>query len=64
MNKVLILGAGMVNPRVLEMVGYDHNKYSGFAFGMGVAVDFIAIVTLIMLETIVSKIRGVNIVYG
>ncbi len=38
--------------------------YLGLAFAMGVAVDFIAIVTLIMLETIVSKIRGVNIVYG
>jgi phenylalanyl-tRNA synthetase alpha chain len=31
-----ILGAGMVNPKVFEMVGYDPNKYSGFAFGMGV----------------------------
>jgi phenylalanyl-tRNA synthetase alpha chain len=25
----------MVHPRVLEMVGYDSSKYSGFAFGMG-----------------------------
>lgn len=31
-----ILGAGMINPRVFEMVGYDTDKYSGFAFGMGV----------------------------
>lgn len=31
-----ILGSGMVDPRVLEKVGYDPNKYSGFAFGMGV----------------------------
>ena len=31
-----ILGAGMVHPHVLERVGYDSNKYSGFAFGMGV----------------------------
>lgn len=31
-----ILGAGMVHPRVLEMGGYDPDKYSGFAFGMGV----------------------------
>lgn len=31
-----ILGAGMVNPRVLEVVGYDPEKYSGFAFGMGI----------------------------
>jgi len=31
-----ILGAGMVNPRVFEMVGYDPEAYTGFAFGMGV----------------------------
>lgn len=31
-----ILGAGMVNPRVFEMAGYDPEKYSGFAFGMGI----------------------------
>ena len=31
-----ILGAGMVNPRVLEACGYDPNVYSGFAFGVGV----------------------------
>ncbi|NQT32547.1 MAG: phenylalanine--tRNA ligase subunit alpha [Candidatus Omnitrophica bacterium] len=31
-----ILGAGMVNPKVFEAVGYDPEKYSGFAFGMGV----------------------------
>ena len=31
-----ILGAGMINPRVFEMVGYDPGIYSGFAFGMGV----------------------------
>lgn len=31
-----ILGSGMVHPRVLEMAGYDPNKVSGFAFGMGV----------------------------
>ncbi len=31
-----MLGAGMVHPHVLESVGYDHRKYSGFAFGMGV----------------------------
>lgn len=30
-----ILGAGMVHPNVLKMSGYDSNKYSGFAFGMG-----------------------------
>ena len=26
----------MVNPRVLEAAGIDHDVYSGFAFGMGV----------------------------
>jgi len=31
-----ILGAGMVNPKVFEAVGYPKNKYTGFAFGMGV----------------------------
>lgn len=31
-----ILGAGMVHPNVLEMAGYDHTKFKGFAFGMGV----------------------------
>jgi phenylalanyl-tRNA synthetase alpha chain len=30
-----ILGAGMVHPKVLEGVGYDSRRYSGFAFGMG-----------------------------
>ena len=31
-----ILGCGMVHPTVLENVGIDSRKYSGFAFGMGV----------------------------
>jgi phenylalanyl-tRNA synthetase alpha chain len=31
-----ILGAGMVNPRVLEYGGYDSEKVTGFAFGMGI----------------------------
>jgi phenylalanyl-tRNA synthetase alpha chain len=30
-----ILGSGMVHPAVFESVGYDPDKYSGFAFGMG-----------------------------
>lgn len=30
-----IMGAGMVHPRVLAGVGYDPERYSGFAFGMG-----------------------------
>jgi phenylalanyl-tRNA synthetase alpha chain len=31
-----VMGCGMVHPRVLEMSGVDTNKYSGFAFGMGI----------------------------
>ncbi|MBS3755357.1 MAG: phenylalanine--tRNA ligase subunit alpha [Desulfobacterales bacterium] len=31
-----VLGCGMVHPVVFENVGYDTNRYSGFAFGMGV----------------------------
>ncbi|MCB0518388.1 MAG: phenylalanine--tRNA ligase subunit alpha [Lewinellaceae bacterium] len=31
-----ILGCGMVDPSVLTMCGIDPEKYSGFAFGMGI----------------------------
>jgi phenylalanyl-tRNA synthetase alpha chain len=31
-----ILGCGMVHPRVLEMSGVDSERFSGFAFGIGV----------------------------
>jgi len=31
-----ILGCGMVDPAVLEMVGYDPVKWSGYAWGMGI----------------------------
>ena len=31
-----IMGCGMVDPNVLEASGIDSDKYSGFAFGMGV----------------------------
>lgn len=31
-----VLGCGMVDPHLLEWVGYDPARYSGFAFGMGV----------------------------
>lgn len=30
-----ILGAGMVHPNVLNACGYDSEKYTGFAFGIG-----------------------------
>ncbi|HSM37198.1 MAG TPA: phenylalanine--tRNA ligase subunit alpha [Longimicrobiales bacterium] len=34
---VEIMGAGMVDPAVFEQVGYDPERYTGFAFGMGPA---------------------------
>jgi phenylalanyl-tRNA synthetase alpha chain len=33
---VEISGAGMVDPNVFKAVGYDSEKYTGYAFGMGV----------------------------
>ncbi len=32
-----IMGAGMVDPAVLEAAGYDSERYTGWAFGMGPA---------------------------
>ncbi|MCE5277065.1 MAG: phenylalanine--tRNA ligase subunit alpha [Planctomycetaceae bacterium] len=29
-------GCGMVDPNVLEAVGYDHERYTGYAFGLGI----------------------------
>src|ERR1041385_476392 len=31
-----ILGCGMVDPNVYKFVGYDPDKYTGYAFGMGI----------------------------
>jgi phenylalanyl-tRNA synthetase alpha chain len=31
-----LLGAGMVHPNVLGSVGYDSERFTGFAFGMGI----------------------------
>lgn len=31
-----ILGCGMVDPNVFKKVGYDSEKYTGYAFGMGI----------------------------
>jgi phenylalanyl-tRNA synthetase alpha chain len=31
-----VLGSGMVHPAVFENVGYDTQKYTGFAFGVGI----------------------------
>jgi phenylalanyl-tRNA synthetase alpha chain len=36
-----LLGCGMVHPQVLENCGYDPERYTGFAFGLG--VDRVAI---------------------
>ena len=33
---VEIMGCGMVDPNVFKAVGYDSEKYTGFAFGMGI----------------------------
>lgn len=31
-----VAGAGLIHPNVLESVGYDSEKYTGFAFGFGI----------------------------
>ena len=31
-----LLGSGMVHPKVLENCGYDSERYTGFAFGVGI----------------------------
>jgi phenylalanyl-tRNA synthetase alpha chain len=31
-----LLGCGMVHPSVLANVGYDPERYTGFAFGLGI----------------------------
>jgi phenylalanyl-tRNA synthetase alpha chain len=31
-----ILGSGMIDPNVFKGVGYDSEKYTGYAFGMGI----------------------------
>ena len=45
-----VLGSGMIHPAVLENVGYDPRKYSGFAFGLGVE-------RFVMLKYGISNIR-------
>jgi len=39
-----LLGAGMVHPKVLENCGYDAERYTGFAFGVG--IERVAMVAL------------------
>lgn len=31
-----ILGCGMIDPNLFDVVGYDKERYTGFAFGMGI----------------------------
>jgi len=31
-----VLGAGMIDPAVFGKIGYDADRYSGFAFGIGI----------------------------
>lgn len=45
-----ILGSGMIDPNVFKAVGYNPEKYSGFAFGMGIE-------RIHMLKTGVDNIR-------
>jgi phenylalanyl-tRNA synthetase alpha chain len=45
-----ILGAGMVHPNVLNLMGIDWSQYSGFAFGMGLD-------RLVMTATGITDIR-------
>jgi phenylalanyl-tRNA synthetase alpha chain len=45
-----ILGAGMIDPNVFQIVNIDHEIYTGFAFGMGVE-------RLAMLKFAVNDIR-------
>ena len=45
-----LLGAGMVHPNVIKNMGHDPDKYSGFAFGIGID-------RLVMLKYGVEDIR-------
>ena len=45
-----ILGCGMIHPNVLEKVGYNSEKYTGYAFGLGVE-------RIVMLKYKITDIR-------
>jgi phenylalanyl-tRNA synthetase alpha chain len=45
-----LLGAGMVDPALFEVVGYDPEKYTGYAWGMGIE-------RLVMMKYGISDIR-------
>lgn len=46
-----LLGAGMVHPNVLKNGGIDPDKYSGFAFGMGIE-------RILMIRHNIDDVRG------
>jgi phenylalanyl-tRNA synthetase alpha chain len=46
-------GAGMVHPNVLRGVGYDPEKYTGFAFGLGIE-------RIVMMKYGVDDLRAFN----
>lgn len=48
-----ILGAGMVHPQVLKNVGIDPEKYTGFAWGMGIE-------RIVMLRSGMKDIREIS----
>ena len=48
-----LLGCGMINPNVLKMAGINPNKYTGFAWGMGVE-------RLVMMKYGIEDIRHFN----
>lgn len=45
-----VLGSGMIHPNVIKNMGLDPNKYSGFAFGMGID-------RMVMLKWNIDEIR-------
>ena len=49
-----LIGCGMVHPNVLNAGGIDANKYSGFAFGIGLT-------RLAMMKYKISDIRSLNL---
>ena len=56
-----ILGSGMVHPNVLENVGYDSEKYTGFAFGLGLDRFFLHRGQSFSLRLFRFRLRGGNL---
>lgn len=56
-----ILGAGVVNPKVLDIAGIDSKKFTGFAFGMGIERTSMVLNTIPDLRTMYKNdIRFLN----